>query len=310
VRVVIDPLPDSVFEGDVITMTASVVDGAGNRVSATSVIWSVSDTTLAKVTAATIALLKPGLVRVSARSGVAAGAIDLTIGRLVVKEVGLTPNTMHLGRGDRVQVSARVLGQGGREISGRSITFASDDPQVAIIGAPPTPVGGPGFLIAAGPGATTIRATVDGVTGTAAVGVVVADTTFTLTEFNGSPIPALIAADTVEFDGQREFAEVYADSGVLVLSGLLQERYSLTVRVSQYHVIRTGDVVQRELRLRFNAEVDRGVVTVAADGSLSMLSELIGPHLEHSAIRTVDGYLVHFHEPGDDFFLDLRYKRQ
>ena len=40
-----------------------------------------------------------------------------------------------------------------------------------------------------------------------------------------------------------------------------------------------------------------------------MLSEFIGPHLEHSATLTTDGYLVHFHEPGDDFFSDLQYRR-
>lgn len=309
VTVLISPLPDSVFEGDVITMHASVVDRAGNQIPAASVTWTVSDTTVAKATAATIALLKPGPVRISAQSAGATGTLDLTIGRLVVKQVELTPNNMNLGRGDRVQVTARVLAQGGRELPGRSITFASDDEAVAAIGSPTNPVGGPGFLIAVGPGATTIRATVDGVIGTAHVGVVIADTSFALTTFNGSPIPVLVAADSVEIDGQREFDEVYVDSGVLILSGLLQERYHLTVHVSQYHVFHTGDTVQRELRFQTIAEVDRGVVTTLANGSLSMLSELIGPHLEHSAVPTADGFLVHFHEPGDDFFLDLGYKR-
>jgi hypothetical protein len=70
-----------------------------------------------------------------------------------------------------------------------------------------------------------------------------------------------------------------------------------------------GDTVQRELRLQFLGEVDRGVVTTGANGGLSMLSEFIGPHLEHSATLQSDGYLVHFREPGDDFFIDLRYTR-
>jgi len=147
------------------------------------------------------------------------------------------------------------------------------------------------------------------VTGTAHVGVVVADTNFVLTHFNGVPLPALVAADTVTFNGVKEFAEVYADSGMFVLSGLAQERYSLNVHFSQYRVVRNGDSVQRELRLSFLGEIDRGVVTAGPAGSLSMLSELIGPHLEHSAALQADGYLVHFHEPGDDFFIDLRFKR-
>ena len=223
--------------------------------------------------------------------------------------VELTPDTLLLGRGDRVQLTVRAFGPDGREITGRPVLFSTDDSRVAVVGSPDNSIGDPGFLIAVGAGSTIIRATVDGVTGTAHVGVVVADTNFTLTHFNGSAIPVLVAADSVIFDGQPEFDEVYVDGGTFVLSGLQQLRYALTVHVSQYHVFQVGDRVERELRLQAIAEVDHGLVTVGANGSLSMLSEFIGPHLEHSATLTTDGYLVHFHEPGDDFVSDLQYRR-
>lgn len=306
------PLADSVFEGDVVLLTAKVLDDAGAEVPGASVVWTVSDTTLAKVVGGdSLALLRPGTLRIIARSGALSGTYDLTIGRLAVTRVELTPGALSLGRGDRVQVEARVVGQGNRTITGRAVAFSSGDSTVAIIGSPDNTVGGPGFLIAVGPGSTTIVATADGVSGTAHVGVVVADTTFVLAQYNGAPLPALAASDSVTINGVKEFDEVYADSGTLVLSGLAQERYTLDVIFSQYHVIRTGDTVQRELRFRFRGEFDRGVVTAGAagGGSLSMLSEFIGPHLEHSATLQSDGYLVHFREPGDDFFLDLRYRR-
>jgi hypothetical protein len=301
---------DSVFEGDVIRLTARVVDDAGAEVPNANVSWASGDTTLARVTNAdSLTLLRPGTVRITARSGASTATYDLAIGRLVATKVELTPPALSLGRGDRVQVVARVVGQGNRTISGRTIAFSSADSTVAVIGSPDNTVGGPGFLIAVGPGSTTIAATADGVTGTVHVGVVVADTNFVLTHFNGAPLPALVAADSVSFNGVKEFDEVYADTGTLVLSGLAQERYSLGVHFSQYHVVRNVDSVQRELRLSFLGEIDRGVVTVGPAGSLSMLSELIGPHLEHSATLQSDGYLVHFREPGDDFFLDLKYER-
>lgn len=307
VRVI--PLADSVFEGDVVRLTAQVFDEAGVEIPGAPVTWTLGDTTLAKDAGlGSFALLRPGTVRVTAHNGTAAGTYDLAIGRLVVKSVELTPGTLSLGRGDRVQVEARVVAQGGRAVTGRTITFTSDDTLVAIIGSPDNVVGSPGFLIAVGPGSTTIRASVDGVAGTAHVGVVVADTTFALTQFNGSPLPVLIAADSVMINGVPEFDEVYADAGTLVLSGLAQERYQLDVQYSQYHVIRTGDTVQRELRLRIRGEFDHGLVTAAANGSLSMLSELIGPHLEHTAAIQSDGYLVHYRIPGDDSFLDLHYR--
>jgi hypothetical protein len=309
VRIV--PVADSVFEGDVVRLTAVVLDDSGAEVAGAPVAWTASDTTLAKGAGdGSFALLRPGTARITARSGAVTGTYDLVIGRLVVKRVDLTPVSLSLGRGDRVQVSARILGQGDRAITGRTVTFTSDDTLVAVIGSPDNVIGAPGFLIAVGPGSTTIRASVDGVTGTAPVGVVIADTTFALAEYNGSPLPVLVAADTVMFNGVPEFDEVYAESGTLVLSGLLQLRYQLDVHYSQYHVIRTGNTVTRELRLQGAREFDRGLVTVVANGSLSMLSEFIGPRLEHTAALEPDGFLVHYRIPGDDSFLDLRYRRQ
>lgn len=253
-------------------------------------------------------LLTPGSVRITAASGGATATYDLAIGRLVTERVELVPNPLRLGRGDRVQVTARVLGQGNRPISGRTVTFASDNELVAAIGSPDNVIGAPGFLIASGPGSTTIRAHVDGVTATAPVEVVNLDTTFALTHFNGSPLPVLIDADTVEFNGVKELAELYAESGTFVLSGLLQKRYQLDVRFTQYAVTRTGTTVTRVPRLT-TREFDNGLVTSNTNGNLAMLSELIGPHLEHTASLEQDGVLVHFQVPGDTFFFDLRYRR-
>jgi len=306
VRIV--PLADSAFEGDVVRLNA-VLDESGAEITGNPVTWTVSDTTLAKSAGdGSFALRKPGTARISARIGAATGTYDLVIGRLAVKRVDLTPGTMSLGRGDRLQVSARVLGQGDRVITGRTVTFASDDSLVAVIGSPGNVIGGPGFLIAVGPGSTTIRASVDGVTGTAHASVVIADTTFALSLYNGSAVPVLIAADTILFNGVPEFDEVYAESGTLVLSGLMQLRYQLDVRYSQYHVIRSGDTVSRELRFQ-QREFDRGLATVGTNGNLAMTSEFIFP-LDHTAARQSDGFQVHYRIPGSDSFLDLRYRRQ
>lgn len=306
------PVADSVFEGDTVRLTAQVFDSAGNEVTGAPVTWTVSNLTLARVIGdGILALEQPGTVRVGARSGTAAGTYDLAIGRLVVQAVELAPDSLDMGRGDRVVVAARVLGQGGRLVTGRTVTFASDNTLVAeILGPGSSGSVDTGLLAATGPGTTTIRASVEGVEGTAQVGVVVADTPFVLTRYNGLPLPVLVAADSVEFNGVMEYDEVYADSGFLVLSGLLQERYQLGVRFSQYHVFQTGNTVQRELRLQIIGEHDNGIVTVNPDASLSLLSELIGPILEHSATLEPDGYLVHYRVPGENFFLDLSYERE
>jgi hypothetical protein len=308
-RVEIVPIADSVFEGDVVRLHAVVRDDSGIEVMSAPVAWTVSDTTLAKSAGdGSFALLRPGTARVMARSGGVTATYDLVIGRLAVKRVDLSPGALSLGRGDRLQVSARVYGQGDRAITGRTLKFTSDDTLVAVIGSPDNVIGGPGFLIASGPGSTTIRASADGVTGTARVNVVIADTTFALSQYNGASLPVLIAADSVLINGVPEFDEVYAESGTLVLSGLAQLRYALDVRYSQYHVTHTGNTVQRELRFQ-QREFDRGIATVGANKNLAMTSEFIFP-LDHTATLEPDGFLVHYRIPGTDSFLDLRYRRQ
>ena len=299
------PVADSVFEGDVIHLTAKVFDGGGAQVQDAAITWTVSDSTLARVSGdGTLTLFRPGIVHITARSGAAVGVYDLAIGRLVVTRVEVAPKIPHLGRGDRLTLAALVFGQGDRLITGRTVTFTSDDTLVVAVGG----VGYlPNYLRATGPGSTTIRASVDGVTGTTPAEVVPADTTFALTQYNGSPLPVLIAADTVTIDGKKEFDEVYAESGTFVESGVLQRRYQIEVRYTQYHVTRTADSVTREPRFAQH-EFDRGVFTAFDNGSLVMTSEWIYP-LVHTAAPESDGFLVHYRIPGDDSFLDLRYGR-
>lgn len=299
------PPADSVFEGDVVHLTAKVSDGAGNEAQVGSITWTVDDSTLARVSVdGTATLLRPGIVHITARADAAVATYDLAIGRLVVRRVEIAPKIPHLGRGDRLTLAALVFGQGDRAITGRTITFTSDDTLVVAVGG----VGYlPNYLRATGPGSTTIRATVDGVIGTAPAEVANADTAFALTQYNGSPLPVLIAADTVTIDGKKEFDEVYAESGTFVESGVLQRRYQIEVRYTQYHVTRTADSVTRVPRFAQH-EFDRGVFTAFENGSLVMTSEWIYP-LVHTAAPAADGFLVHYRIPGDDSFLDLRYAR-
>jgi hypothetical protein len=305
------PVADSVFEGDTVHLAAQVFDEAGAADTTAPVAWSVSDTTLAHVVGeATLVLLRPGVVRVTARSGPVSAEYALVIGRLVVTRVEVTPDTIAMGRTDHLPVTVRALGPGGRVVTGRTVTITSDDTLVVVVPGPASiPSTDTVLLIAVGRGSTTIRASVEGVTGTASVGVVDADTTFALTDYEGSPLPVLVETDSVSADGEVQLFEIYADSGTLVLSGLLQERYQLDVEYAGYRVIQSGGTVRRELVARIRGQFDRGLVTVAANGSLSMVSEIIGPRLEHTAAPGPDGYLVHYRIPGEDTFLDLEYRR-
>ena len=301
VTVRIMPVADSVFEGDVVRLTANVVDRAGSAVTSANVIWSVSDTSLAQITSdGILTLRKPGTIRISARNDNAVGVYDLVIARAVVKFVVPLPSTYHLGRGDRVPVLVQSIDARGHNLAGRTPTFTSDDNNVAI-------VSDPGLIIATGPGTTVVRATVEGVTATVSVNVVIADTTFALNQFNGNALPFLIAADSVTNLGVPEFHEVYIDRGKFVLSGLAQLRYQVEIDFTEYAVFHENGVVRREFR-RTGKESDRGLVDNATGGHLAMTSEFISP-LTHTADLLTDGYLVHFHIPGDDTVWNVTYRR-
>jgi hypothetical protein len=299
----IDPLTDSVFEGDVVQLHARVLDRAGQEVDGAAVTWTVSDTNLAQIgTDGTLTLLRPGAVRVSAQSGGATVPYDLVIGRLVVRQVETTPATFGLGRGDVVQMGVRLLGQGGREILGRSLVYTADDPSVATVSTL-------GMIRAIGPGATVIRASIDGVTAVVPVSVVVADTTLTLTRFNESPVPALLVSDSIITNGVVDYFETYIDSGRFVLSGLAQLHYLVEVNYSVYRVVTSGTDVHREF-LNRGSVTDHGLAVVKADGGLAMESEHVSP-LNHTAAPLPDGYQLHFNLPGDDLASawDLTFRR-
>ena len=219
---------------------------------------------------------------------------------LVAREVLLEPSSLHLGRGDVVGFTITVKGADGRQIDGRDVRITSDDESVAVPGSQ-------GYVIARGAGATNVRVTVDNVTRALPVNVVNADTAFELTEFNGSALPVFLIADSVEWDGVKEYHELYVERGTLVLSGLHQLRYKVDIKITEYNVITENGRVRREVR-RVGGEFDRGIIDVAANRGLAMTSEYISP-LAHTADVLSDGYLVHFRIPGDDTIWNVKYRR-
>lgn len=290
------------FEGDTVTLRATVRDASGAEVPGAPVNWTVSDTLRAAVASnGIVTLFAPGAVTVTARTGSIAASRTLDIRRLSVQLVTVLPTTLQLGTGDVVVLGVRVQGEGGRDALGRLATITSDDPAIASIDAA-------GRVHAVAPGITTIRATVEGVTGTAEVEVRAENATLSLARVGGVPLPLPISADTVTWNGTREYHETFIEGGDLKLSGGATPRYAINVRYAEYLV--TGPAGARTYTLRLAwREDDFGVVEYDARGDLRMLSEYISP-LQHSASGVSGGIQVRFRIPGDDTWLDLYYRRE
>lgn len=290
-----------VYETDGVHFTATLRDASGAPVPGAVIAWDVSDPTRAELAPdGSVLALRSGVVIVTARSGSVSAACNLDIVKLVVQQVLVLPGTLELASGDITPVGVKVEGQGGRIVPGRGVTISSDNPSVALVDAS-------GRVRAVNPGSATIRATADGVVGTARIDVLAESPYFTLKTSSGARLPHLVDSDSVMWDGVPELHEVWMESGSLVLSGAAQPRYQLEIRYAEYKVSTVNG--QRTMELRgLQRDVDRGIVAYDARGDLRMTSEIVAP-LSHTASPISGGFEVRYRIPGTDDVLDLFYRR-
>jgi hypothetical protein len=292
----------AVYELDAVNFSATVRDAQGNPIPGAPVTWSVSDTTRAELGAnGIVTALKAGAVTITARSGATTASYNLTIARLVVQQVQVLPGELTLSNGEVTPVGVKVEGQGGRLVIGRLVQITSDDPSIATID--PS-----GRVRAVNAGVTTIRATADGVSGTARVIVRAANAKFALRNNGSARLPMLVASDSVTWDGRRELHELWMESGALELSGTSTARYELEIKYAEYRVTMVNGQKRMDL-LILQREYDRGIVSYDSRGDLQLTSEYISP-LAHTAAAISGGLQMHFRIPGTDDYLDLFFRRE
>lgn len=293
--------PASVYEADAVVLAAVLRDANGNVVANAPITWSVQDTLRAQLGANGYLLaLKSGVVKVTAKSGAAADTVTLTIVRPAVLAVNVLLATPTIGRGDVMTIGVRTDGPGGRVLLGRTVTLSSDNPSIVSIDAS-------GRARALATGTATIRATVDGISGTAQLAVTANDVQLDLSKFNGARLPLLVATDTVMWDGVKEYHEVYAETGFFRISGQSQVRYSLQIKFAEYNVTTVNGQRRMELRT-LTAEADRGVVAYDARGDLQLTSEIYYP-LSHTVIPVSGGMDMRYRIPGTDEYMQLNFRR-
>jgi hypothetical protein len=218
---------------------------------------------------------------------------------LSVEILGL-PDT--LGHGDVMPFGVKSTGEGGRLVTGRAATLRSADPSVALID--PS-----GRVRTVAQGRTEVAATVDGVMATRTIVVEAAPTILPLRDIGGGRLPLLVATDSVTWNGVRELAEVYAESGSLQLTGGTTPRYAMVIRYAQYAVTQLPDG-RKNLQLRMqSAERDFGLVEYDARGELLMTSEYTSP-VFHTASPGSAGVSMRYRIPGDDEILSLYFRRE
>jgi hypothetical protein len=298
----IGSIVNEVFERDVVTLHAEVRDAAGREIPNATVQWSTTDATIIEITQSGVATaLKPGTAHVTARSGGLTGTYTLPIKRLTVLQVSVLGVPDTLASGDVATFGVRVRGEGGRDVFGRLVTLASSNSAVALID--PS-----GRVRAVGVGSANITATADGVTGVTKVVIAADPAILTLRDLGNNRLPTLIHADSVRWDGVREYHEVYLEYGHLQLTGGSTPRYVTEMHYAEYAVSTVGGQLRMVLRAAWD-DRDRGLVHYDSRGDLALTSEVVWP-LSHVASGIVNGMSMQYRVAGTNDVLSLFFRRE
>lgn len=159
--ITVTPQRDTIGVGTERLHTAVLRDAAGNVLSGRSLAWSSSDVAVASVSSSGLVLgVAPGTTIISASSEGRTGTATVVVLQRLASSVTLTPASGTLIVGGTQLLDAQVTDAEGNLLTGRPITFSSDNPTIASV----TPAG---LVTALAPGTARITATSEGKTGVA-----------------------------------------------------------------------------------------------------------------------------------------------
>jgi len=220
--IAITPTTPVVTLGSQLALQAQVRDAAGQPIAGATVFWSSNDTSVATVSSAGVVTGRNvGNAQVAASSGGQSAVVAISVLPVAVASVAVLPATASLTIGGTVALHAATYDAASQEITGRSIVWASDAPQVASVDAS-------GTVTAVAAGTAHVSATSEGRSASATItvtvipvaSVTVAPTSAALTV--GQPVS--LSAVTTDANGNvlsgRAITWASANSGIAKVSSL------------------------------------------------------------------------------------------
>lgn len=149
--------------GDHPVFSATAYDASQNALTDRTILWSTSNANVATVDGTGLATaVGPGNATITASAEGKNGTATITVSQAPVATVTVTPSPLSMSVGQSTQMTATLTDAGGNTLNGRTVTWSSSNTGVATMSQQ-------GVLNAVSPGSTTITATSEGKTGTAAV---------------------------------------------------------------------------------------------------------------------------------------------
>ena len=164
--VTVSPASVSVLQGQTVQLTATPRDANGNPLTGRVITWQSSNSAIASVNGSGLVsgVAAGGPVTITATSEGQSGTASITVSGVPVASVTVSPASASVPAGQTVQLSATLRDANGNILTGRSVTWASNNTSVAT-------VTGTGLVTGKVAGSATITATSEGQSGTAAITV-------------------------------------------------------------------------------------------------------------------------------------------
>src|SRR5437660_6876208 len=163
--VTVAPAPASVLVGQLLQLSATTADSAGNVLSGRAVTWASSNTVVATVSGTGLLTgVVSGTATITATSEGTSGPAAVTVTVAPVATVGVSPGAPRLVIGGTAPVPAALRDASGQPLGGRTVTWATSNGGVATVTAT-------GLVAGMAGGGAMITATSEGKSGTATVTV-------------------------------------------------------------------------------------------------------------------------------------------
>ncbi len=164
--VTVTPTPATVPAGQTLQLTATTKDANGNVLTGRVVTWASNNTPVATVSSTGLVTgVAQGQATITATSEGKQGMAAITVTALPVASVTVQPMAANVPLGLTVQLTATLKDANGNVVTGRVVTWASDNTAVATVNSN-------GLVTGVTQGQATITATSETKTGTAAMTVV------------------------------------------------------------------------------------------------------------------------------------------
>ena len=161
----VTPPSGEVVVTQTLQLTANPKDAQGGTLVGRSIAWSTSDATRATVSSTGLVTgVAPGAATITASADGKSGASSITVKPKPVGAVIVSPGQVSVEAGQTRQLTAQVTDDQGNVLSGRPISYSSDNPAIATVSAA-------GVVTGVAIGSAKITATSEGKTGTADVSV-------------------------------------------------------------------------------------------------------------------------------------------